>query len=175
MIGRVAGDTVGDVGNAVWPVAQHVNDVVGVLRLAAVGEGESLEHDQGAGSADRDDAADLLAPESVAVDLDQLALQEGELQAGGDQGAEVVLERLHAAALLGARDGRHEEIDSDVELAESPTLGCGVTVVVDVGFEVLLAQTPGDLAVLLLVEQGDREANIEVGWSWKTQRWPRSS
>jgi hypothetical protein len=75
----------------------------------------------------------------VAVDLDQLALQEGELQAGGDQGAEVTLERLHAATLLGARDGRHEEIDSDVELAESPTLRCGVAAVVDVGFEVLLA------------------------------------
>ncbi len=57
----VAGGTVGDVGNAVWPVAQHVNDVVGALRLAVVGECESLKHDQGAGSADGDDAADMLA------------------------------------------------------------------------------------------------------------------
>ncbi len=77
--------------------------------------------------------------EGVAVHLDQLALLEGEFQAGGDQGAEVVLERLHAAALFGARNGWHEEVDGDVELTESPTLGCGVAAVVDVRFEVLLA------------------------------------
>jgi len=52
------------------------------------------------GAADGDHAADAFALERVAVEFDVDALVEGQLQAGGDQGAEVAFEVLYPDAFV---------------------------------------------------------------------------
>lgn len=144
------------------PAAHHIDEVVGVLGLAAVGEREGLEYDERGRAADRDHAVRLLALQGEAFDRDFLSLLEGQLEAGRDERAEVALQGLYLTTLFRSWNGWHEEVDRDFEIVEPPALRRRISAVVDVRFEALLAQSPADLAVLLVVEQGDGKADVEV-------------
>ena len=155
-------EAVGDVADTTGPAPEHVDQVVGVLGLAAVGESERLEHDEGSRSAHGDAAADGFSLQRVAVQGDFVAFVEGEFQSGGYESAKVAFKVVDAAARDSTWDRWEQEVDGDAEAGKLPALRCRVTVFVVVGREALLAQAMTDLGVLLIVEEANCQPDVEV-------------
>ncbi len=91
MHGGVGLEALGYRARAARSPANHVYEVVGVLGLATVAEGQCLEHGEGGWAADGYGPRDLLTFQGVAVEIDVDALVEGQLEAGRDQRSEVGL------------------------------------------------------------------------------------
>src|ERR1022692_997809 len=127
---RVGGEADGDVADAVWPAPEHVDQVVGVLRLASVRECEGLEDGEGSRPAHGDSAANGFSLQRVAGQGDFVTFVEGEFQSGGDECAEVAFKVVDAAARESAWDRWQQEVDGDAEAGELPALRCRAAVFV---------------------------------------------
>jgi hypothetical protein len=91
---------------------------------------------------------------------------ECEFQAGCDESTKVPFEVVDAPSPGGAWNGWQQEIDRDAAARKLPALGCRIAAFIVIRPEALLPQAVADLGVLLLVEQADGQANIEVVGTW---------
>jgi hypothetical protein len=107
-------------------VTKKVPEIVSVLVLPTVSEGQSLEHDEGSRSADRDIPCDRLAVKRSIGQPNTVTVAKGQRQAGRDDGSEIGLQVLKGSRRSGS-DRRHQEVDPDVlESLVRPPLSRGV-------------------------------------------------
>src|ERR1700677_509444 len=104
--GGVFADSCRNFSASPWPAAEHVGQVVGILGLAAIGEGERLETDECARAADGDCTAYCFAGQGIAIDVDLVAFVEGQLQPRCDERAEVAFQVVDTTAAVCSRDRR---------------------------------------------------------------------
>ena len=115
---RVRSEAIGDAVGPPGPAPEHVDKVVGVLRLAAVGECERLEDDEGSRSAHGNAAAHDFPRQCVTVQDDFVAFIEREFQSGCYESTKVALKVVDPATSDSAWDRRQQEVDCHAEVRE---------------------------------------------------------
>ncbi len=147
--------------DGVVSILEDVPEVIRILVFATAPERKCLEDNERSRTADSYRSRCLPTGQHFALDPDFFEVLERQVESGSDHRREVALEILEVPALFLCRRRLNQKVDENA-LAEVPPLGRGIAFSIHVSRESRLPEPPGNLLVLLLVEDGERQAQIEI-------------
>jgi DNA replication protein DnaC len=155
----------GDVLHRSAIVAQKVLQIVGILVLTALVEGEGLEHDERTRPTHRGIAGRLLTPQRASFQANTQAIPKREAQPGCDDRGEIRLQILQAATTQACASRRHQEVHGGSALHVPPPLPDHVASFRPVRLEAPATKPLPERVVTAGIEKPDRKSQVEVGRS----------